>query len=320
MGQVAVSDAPAEAFVIEGGRALSGHVKAAGNKNGALPILAACVLTREPVTLENVPRIRDVETMVELIGTLGVEDQWTGQNSIRVQASEVESVELDDTLAKRIRTSLLLAGPLLARERRTDRPAARRRRDRPPADRHPYPRARRARRRDHHRAAVRDADRGAPRPLDPPGRGERHGDGERRDGGGDGARPNRALQRRVRAACRISVGSSDGSARGSTASVRTGCTSRASSACRAARGGSLPTTSRSRASSAWPRRPAATSRSTRPGPRISCRSCPPSRKLGIEVETSGTSVHVPDGRQLSWRTIGSQIEIEDGPWPCSRPI
>ena len=118
MGQVAVSDAPAEAFVIEGGRALSGHVKAAGNKNGALPILAACVLTREPVTLENVPRIRDVETMVELICSLGVEIEWTGQNSIRVQASEVETVQLDDTLAKRIRTSLLLAGPLLARERR----------------------------------------------------------------------------------------------------------------------------------------------------------------------------------------------------------
>ena len=98
MGQVAVSDAPAEAFVIEGGRALSGHVKAAGNKNGALPILAACVLTREPVTLENVPRIRDVETMVELIGSLGVEIEWTDRNSIRVQASEVESVELDDTL------------------------------------------------------------------------------------------------------------------------------------------------------------------------------------------------------------------------------
>ena len=53
-----------QAFVIEGGRPLSGTVRAAGNKNGALPILAACLLTTEPVTLRNVPRIVDVETTV----------------------------------------------------------------------------------------------------------------------------------------------------------------------------------------------------------------------------------------------------------------
>jgi UDP-N-acetylglucosamine 1-carboxyvinyltransferase len=118
MGQVAVSEAPVEAFLIEGGRPLSGHVIAAGNKNGALPILAACLLTAEPVTLSNVPRIRDVETMIELIATLGVDIEWTGANEVRVEAAQIETVELDDELARRIRTSLLLAGPLLARERR----------------------------------------------------------------------------------------------------------------------------------------------------------------------------------------------------------
>ena len=118
MGQVAVSDAPAEVFVIEGGRPLCGHVRAAGNKNGALPILAACLLTTEPVTLVNVPRIRDVDTMIELIASLGVDVDWAGPNEVRVQAGRIETVELDDELGRRIRTSLLLAGPLLARERR----------------------------------------------------------------------------------------------------------------------------------------------------------------------------------------------------------
>jgi UDP-N-acetylglucosamine 1-carboxyvinyltransferase len=118
MGQVAVSEAPVEAFLIEGGRPLSGHVIAAGNKNGALPILAACLLTAEPVTLSNVPRIRDVETMIELIAMLGVDIEWTGANDVRVEAAQIDTVELDDELARRIRTSLLLAGPLLARERR----------------------------------------------------------------------------------------------------------------------------------------------------------------------------------------------------------
>ena len=65
-------------FVIEGGKPLSGTIRAAGNKNGALPILAACLLTSEPVTLTNVPRIRDVETMVELIADLGAGATWTG--------------------------------------------------------------------------------------------------------------------------------------------------------------------------------------------------------------------------------------------------
>jgi UDP-N-acetylglucosamine 1-carboxyvinyltransferase len=107
-----------ESFVIEGGRPLNGRVTAAGNKNGALPILAATLLASEPVTLSNVPRIRDVEIMIELIASLGVDAEWVGPNDVRVHAAEIASVELDETLARRIRTSLLLAGPLLAREKR----------------------------------------------------------------------------------------------------------------------------------------------------------------------------------------------------------
>ena len=115
MAQTAVSEALAESFVIEGGTPLSGRVTAAGNKNGALPILAACLLTTEPVVLHNVPRIRDVETMVALMAQLGADVEWTGNNELRVHASELSSHELDTELASRIRASFLLAGPLLAR-------------------------------------------------------------------------------------------------------------------------------------------------------------------------------------------------------------
>jgi UDP-N-acetylglucosamine 1-carboxyvinyltransferase len=100
--------------VIEGGNPLNGRVRASGNKNGALPILAACLLTEEPVVLDNVPRIRDVETMLELLAHLGAEADWTGPNEIRVHAQDVHH-EVDQRLASRIRASFLLAGPLLSR-------------------------------------------------------------------------------------------------------------------------------------------------------------------------------------------------------------
>ena len=111
----AVADALVESFVIEGSRPLNGRIRAAGNKNGALPILAACLLTEEPVQLANVPRIRDVETMIELLLDLGAEVEWTGPNEVRVHAAEIEKTELDEELSRRIRASFLLAGPLLAR-------------------------------------------------------------------------------------------------------------------------------------------------------------------------------------------------------------
>ena len=115
MSSTIVADALAEAFVIEGGYPLSGRVRAAGNKNAALPILAASLLTTEPVTLTNVPRIRDVETMVELIRRLGAEIEWVGENDVRVRAADVTTHEVDEQLSSRIRASFLLAGPLLGR-------------------------------------------------------------------------------------------------------------------------------------------------------------------------------------------------------------
>ena len=110
-----VASRAAESFVIEGGRALTGTIRAAGNKNGALPILAACLLSDEPVRLTNVPHIRDVETMMELIAELGAAVDWTATNEVRVHAASLDSHELDAELASRIRASFLLAGPLLAR-------------------------------------------------------------------------------------------------------------------------------------------------------------------------------------------------------------
>jgi len=115
MAQTAVTDLLSEAFVIQGGQPLSGRIRAAGNKNAALPNLAACLLTTEPVVLHNVPRIRDVETMMALIAGLGAEVEWVGENEVRVHAADVSSHELDAELSSRIRASFLLAGPLLAR-------------------------------------------------------------------------------------------------------------------------------------------------------------------------------------------------------------
>jgi len=104
-----------QSFVIQGGRPLSGIVRAAGNKNGALPILAATVLASDEVRLGNVPRIRDVETMVELLADIGADVEWTGENDVRVNAAGVTKTELDPELCREIRASFLLAGPLLAR-------------------------------------------------------------------------------------------------------------------------------------------------------------------------------------------------------------
>src|SRR3954463_1016051 len=118
----AVTSRAAESFVIEGGRPLNGTIRAAGNKNGALPILAACLLTDEPVRLTNVPHIRDVETMVELIAELGADIEWTAPNEVRVHAESLTSSELEPALASRIRASFLLAGPLLARVGRASVP------------------------------------------------------------------------------------------------------------------------------------------------------------------------------------------------------
>src|SRR6266516_4023221 len=119
---MAVVPALADAFVIEGANPLSGTIRAAGNKNGALPILAACLLTDEPVTLANVPHIRDVDTMIELLCHLGADAAWTGLNEVRVQAADVTRSSPDERLCERMRASFLLAGPLLARFGRATMP------------------------------------------------------------------------------------------------------------------------------------------------------------------------------------------------------
>ncbi|HET8527975.1 MAG TPA: UDP-N-acetylglucosamine 1-carboxyvinyltransferase [Gaiellaceae bacterium] len=119
---MAVAPALADAFVIEGALPLSGRIRAAGNKNGALPILAACLLTDEPVTLTNVPRIRDVDTMLELLAELGADAGWIGTNEVRVQTAAVTRSNPDPRLCSSIRASFLLAGPLLARFGRATMP------------------------------------------------------------------------------------------------------------------------------------------------------------------------------------------------------
>jgi len=115
MSTTLVSQSLVESFVIEGGQPLNGRVRAAGNKNAALPIIAACLLTDEPVTLQNVPRIRDVETMLELAADIGVDVERRGPGEIRIHADETPRHELNEDLCRKIRASILFAGPLLAR-------------------------------------------------------------------------------------------------------------------------------------------------------------------------------------------------------------
>jgi len=104
-------------YIVEGGHRLHGTVRPSGNKNAALPIIAAALITSEPVTLRNVPRIRDVETLVELIRTVGVEASWdqSDPHTLHIHAKSVRAATLDPELCARIRASILLAAPLLAR-------------------------------------------------------------------------------------------------------------------------------------------------------------------------------------------------------------
>jgi UDP-N-acetylglucosamine 1-carboxyvinyltransferase len=104
-----------EKFIIEGGAPLSGTVAPAGNKNAALPALAATLLTGQEVVLRNVPRIRDVEAMTELLSLLGAVVEWRDENVVAVRSDQVSHTNVDTGWAERIRASFLLAGPLLAR-------------------------------------------------------------------------------------------------------------------------------------------------------------------------------------------------------------
>ena len=102
-------------YLVRGGNTLRGTVRPAGNKNAALPAIAATVLAEGPVELDNMPRIRDVETMLAILAELGAGVEWLDTNHVRIDPRPIENKPLDPRLCARIRASILLAGPLLAR-------------------------------------------------------------------------------------------------------------------------------------------------------------------------------------------------------------
>jgi len=106
---------PMERFIVEGGRRLDGSIRPGGNKNAALPILAACLLTDEPVTLRNLPDIQDVRVMLQILEKMGASVDRLESNVVRIHAKGDISSSPDVELSKKIRASILFAGPLLAR-------------------------------------------------------------------------------------------------------------------------------------------------------------------------------------------------------------
>ncbi|MEW6718558.1 MAG: UDP-N-acetylglucosamine 1-carboxyvinyltransferase [Chloroflexota bacterium] len=110
-----MADYKVQQFVIEGGYPLTGQVTPSGNKNAALPLLAACLLTDEPVTLHNLPQIKDVYTMRALLENLGAKIETLNKQTWRVHAHDIQPTRLDPELCRQIRASILLAGPVTAR-------------------------------------------------------------------------------------------------------------------------------------------------------------------------------------------------------------
>jgi len=106
-----------EKFIVEGGYRLKGFIEPAGNKNAALPLLAATLLTDHPVILQNVPKIRDVEMMLALLSSVGSSVSWLDESTVEVRTNlpEEKTIYLSKNYASEIRASILLAGPLIAR-------------------------------------------------------------------------------------------------------------------------------------------------------------------------------------------------------------
>ncbi len=109
-------------FLIDGGYRLEGEIRPSGNKNEALPTLAACLLTDAEVVLENVPRIQDVEAMCQILTDLGADVAWVGPGRLKVRAHEIRKTELDRNLCRSVRASVLFAGPMIARCREVTLP------------------------------------------------------------------------------------------------------------------------------------------------------------------------------------------------------
>ncbi|MCI0714036.1 MAG: UDP-N-acetylglucosamine 1-carboxyvinyltransferase [Chloroflexi bacterium] len=109
-----------EQFIIEGGVPLSGEIKASGNKNAALPLLPACLLTDQPITLYNVPNIGDVRVTCEILLHLGVEVTWLDDETLHIHAKNVKTHRIPRELATQIRSSIMFAGPMLGRQGQLD--------------------------------------------------------------------------------------------------------------------------------------------------------------------------------------------------------
>ena len=104
-----------ERFRIEGGVSLSGTVRPSGSKNEALPVLAACLLTSEPIILKNLPKIQDVLVMLEVLSELGCSVEHLSADTVRITATDIKGPELPSELCRKIRASILFAGPMVAR-------------------------------------------------------------------------------------------------------------------------------------------------------------------------------------------------------------
>jgi len=102
-------------FIIRGGEPLNGTIKPGGNKNAAIKMLAACLLTDEPVVLTNAPDILDMRTGIEIMRQLGAGVEWLNADTLRVHAQNITTAQVDKQLARKMRSSIIFAGPLLGR-------------------------------------------------------------------------------------------------------------------------------------------------------------------------------------------------------------
>lgn len=104
-----------ESFIINGGKSLSGEIEVRGAKNAALPILAACLLTKEPCVIDNIPLIEDVFRLLDILKEMGAQIDWLDKRKIKITAKNIDVDKIESKLVSRIRSSILLLGPLLAR-------------------------------------------------------------------------------------------------------------------------------------------------------------------------------------------------------------